>query len=626
MAKKLLPTTPPPVPPAVRVQSSQLPGLDGLRAIAVAAVVVFHVFPGVAPGGGIGVDIFFVISGFLITGLLIRERARSGRIRFGGFWVRRARRLLPALLILVAVCSTAALFVGSDLLVGIGRRVLGAGTFSSNWVAIADGTSYFTSTTPELFRNLWSLSVEEQFYLVWPFIVLLVVLVRHRSIRTMLFVLLAVASATAMALLYVPGVDATRVYYGTDTHSFGLAIGAALAVLTSDMSRTHLEWSRWQRRLLPIPGAIAVLAVLGLAVVLPADTALTFRGGLALVAVLTAVAIWGSIIPGSALGRVLDVPPLAWVGKRSYGIYLWHWPVLVLLLAALPTWQDDPTLVWVLGAVTVAITVGAAALSYRFVESPIRRNGFRAAFGSGFRAGPRRGLRVISAILSVLLLFGAVGATSVAIAGAPREGLAQEDIAAGKVALANARSLPPPTPGEAGSRLTAIGDSVMLAAAPELQQKFPGITIDAVVSRQMSTLPAIVHRLVERNQIRHTLVIGLGTNGYIARPSLEEVRKMLGPDRQIVLINIQAPRGWESSVNRILSSFAADYNNVELADWHRAISSRISILAPDHIHPGPTGGSIYANAVGAALRRLADLPPYPNVNDLRVPTATASRR
>ncbi len=602
--------------------STRLAGLDGLRALAVAAVVLYHVVPNALPGGGLGVDIFFVISGFLITGLLITEHDATGHIRLRSFWARRARRLLPALAVLVVVCTSVALFVGADVLVGIGRQVLGAATFSSNWLSIASGTSYFGTTTPELFRNLWSLAVEEQFYLVWPFLVLLVLFIRRPRLRAVVFLAIAIASGAMMWLLYSPHTDPTRVYYGTDTHSFGLALGAALAVLTHGMPQTRLEWPKWARRLLPVPGVIAVAALVWLAVVLPAESATTFRGGLALVAVLTAVAIGGSIIPGSLLGRALDLKPIRWVGVRSYGIYLWHWPVIVLIIAIAPKWQDAPGTSWLAAGVAVAITVAAATLSYRFLEAPIRRRGFRAWATSAFRGGSRRTLRVVVASVAVVALLAGAGGTAVAIVHAPVHGQAQSDINAGKVAVARARLLPPPPPGAVGSKIDAIGDSVMLAASPELESKFPGINIDAVVSRQMSKLPGIVQKLANGHHLRQTLVVGLGTNGYISRQTLKQVRNILGPSRQMILVNTQVPRVWQSNVNRILRSFADNYDNVELADWHHAIAPHISILAPDHIHPGPTGGRIYAKAVGAALARLEALPPYPIIAALRVTPGT----
>jgi peptidoglycan/LPS O-acetylase OafA/YrhL len=609
------PTSPPDrIAPAAGA-SARLSGLDGLRAIAVIAVVLFHIAPGGVPGGGLGVDMFFVISGFLITGLLFAERADAGRIRLRAFWARRARRLLPALALLVVICSSVALFVGGDILVGIGRQVLGAATFSSNWLAIANGSSYFSGATPELFRNLWSLAVEEQFYLVWPFVVLLVALLRWRWARFAIFVAVAAASATEMALLYSPKLDPTRIYYGTDTHSFGLALGAALAVATAGMSQRVLEWPKWPRRILPALGAASVLGLVALAILVPSESAINFQGGLALVAVLSALAILGGIVPGSPLGVGLDLPPLRWVGVRSYGIYLWHWPVLLLVIALQPKWQDAAPTQWLIGGVTVAITVAAATLSYQFVERPIRRSGFRTWLRRGW-VGRRRRLRISAAAVAALLVVAGVGGTAVAILRAPATGSAQADVDAGKLVLAKAKFLPPPTPGAPGSNIDAVGDSVMLASAPELLHVYPGMHIDAVVSRQMKTLPNIVAALLAEHSLRQILVVGLGTNGSIGRSTLQQVHDMIGPNRQLVLINVEEPRVWESEVNYTLAHFAQDYpDNVQLSDWYDAIKPHIDVLARDQIHPGGAGGRIYTAALEAALGRLAALPPYPTISD-----------
>ena len=597
--------------------AARLRGLDGLRAIAVTTVIAFHFAPGLLPGGYIGVDIFFVISGFLITTLLLRERTETGRIVLRNFWLRRARRLLPALALVVLVSCTAALVIGGDVLVRIGTQVLGAATFSYNWLGIASNASYFDDTTPELFRNLWSLAVEEQFYLVWPLAILLLVLVRRRGVRLAIVATLALGSIAAMVALLSFGAPPTRLYFGTDTHSFGLAIGAGLALLTIDNSPRPLEWRRGTPVLFAVIGALATAALLVVSWWLAEDSELVFRGGLVLVAVLTALAISGAVVPGSFLGRALDVPPLRVIGERSYGLYLWHWPVFVLATAALPVAHP-----WLIAGVALAITVVAATLSYRFVELPIRRLGFSGALravGAAWRSGAPR---LVGATLASCAIVGLIAATSVAIVTAPSAGIAQERIEAGQAAIEQQPLLvaphvsnePTALPG--GDQIYAIGDSVMLAAADEVLAAFPGIAIDAAVSRGMGDAPALVQALIESGQLRPILLLGLGTNGPVDEQSLDAVEALVGARTEIVLINAQAPRGWIPAVNELLARYAQEHRNVELANWYAAIQPRLDVLARDKVHAGgPIGGTIYAEAIRSAIQRLAELPPLLSNND-----------
>ncbi|MHA6669234.1 acyltransferase family protein [Homoserinimonas sp. A447] len=594
-------------------------GLDGLRAIAVITVILFHLTPGALPGGFLGVDIFFVISGFLITSLLLSEHAKNGRIALGNFWRRRARRLLPALGVLLLTCCTAAWMIGSDLLVGLGQQVLGAATFSGNWLAIAADRSYFDATTPELLRNLWSLAVEEQFYLLWPLAVLLLLLTRRRWVRVTIVAVAAVASAVGMTILFAPGADATRVYYGTDTHSFGLTLGAVLALLGAGWSRQSSEWRRAPKVVLPLVGLAAVAALIVASFLLAADGALAYQGGLAVVALLSALAILGSIVPGSYLGRALDIQPLRWIGERSYGLYLWHWPVFVLVVGVLPTMPRVGGGGWILGGIAAVITVVAAAISYRFVEQPIRRNGVRASFAGFASQWNRSGMRAVGvAIVGMLVLAGS--ATTVAgIVADPGKGAAQTQIEAGQQAVerqtpptdaaaeAPEESAPAALPG--GDQITAIGDSVMLASATELQNAFPGIQIDATVSRQLSQAPQIVESMLAAGTLRPTVVIGLGTNGPIDVAALARLRELAGTDHQLVLVNVFAPRWWTEGVNANLSDFAQQYRAVELANWRDSISGQLQLLARDQIHPGDAGGRVYVGAVRDALQRLSELPP-----------------
>ncbi|MFZ2963866.1 MAG: acyltransferase family protein, partial [Rhodoglobus sp.] len=559
------------------------------------------------------------------TGLLVRERATRGRIRLRGFWARRARRLLPALALVVLACSAAAAFVGGDVLVGLGPQVLGAVTFSSNWLFIAQGSSYFDASAPELFRNLWSLAVEEQFYLLWPLALLALLLVPNRFVRAGIAAIIAVASALAMALLATG--DGTRVYYGTDTHSFGLALGAALAFLVearflearfieARFTGTADARARRTRIALPVVGAAALAGVIALAALLPEDAAFTTRGGLALAAALTAVAILGATAPGSWLGRGLDTPVLRWIGERSYGLYLWHWPVLVLFAGGAP--RGLPW--WLVPSAALAVTLAAATLSYRYVEVPVRRLGFRGAL-SGVLAGAgegRRGIAVAAtAAIASVALFAGAGLTGAAIAADPGGGEVQQQVEHGQELLARpAYGVAPrrPQPLPTGDQILAIGDSVMLAAVPELQQAFPGIAIDAAVSRQLVDAEPIVGSLIAGGAMRPVLVIGLGTNGWIDAGTLDRLESMLD-DTLLIVVNVQAPRDWTGEVNQILAEFARSQREVELSNWHDAIQPHLDVLANDDIHMGPAGARIYAAALADALQRLAELPPLIHDNE-----------
>ena len=604
-------------------------GLDGVRAIAVILVILYHLSPGAVIGGYIGVDLFFVVSGFLITTLLLREREATGRIRLGAFWRRRARRLLPALGVLLLVCCTAAYFVGRDVLVGLGQQVIGAVTFSSNWLFLLAESDYFSSSVPELFRNLWSLAVEEQFYVLWPLLLVLVFVHIPKWLRITLIALIAAGSAVWMAVLWSPDA-ATRVYYGTDTHAFGLAIGAVLAVVALKWPERPLEWARSHRRILGVAGWIALAGILALGFVMPENEQIVFQGGLAAVALLSAVLIAALLVPGSLLGRILETPPLRWIGQRSYGLYLWHWPVFILVVAGLPTWTRDGWWGWALGGIALVLTVGAAALSYELVEKPIRRDGFRATlrrFGGSFRAS--RHAFVASVWVIVLTLATGLGTTA-AIMNDPGAGETELLVQAGQQALddANAQAdaqtpTPVATPGAeeepvdadappepvGGEQITAIGDSVMLAATATLQQKFPGIYVNADVSRSIYVAPSIIKSLLSKGKLREVLVLALGTNGPIDREVLDEIRDLIGPDRQMVVVNVQAPRDWTPGVNKTLSSFALYYRDVELANWHDAIQPSLNLLAGDQIHFGDAGATVFSATIRDALQRLAELPP-----------------
>ncbi|HWS58105.1 MAG TPA: acyltransferase, partial [Actinotalea sp.] len=465
-------------------REARIAGLDGVRAFAVAAVLAFHLHPDSLPGGFLGVDVFFVVSGFLITTLLLREIRATGRVHLGAFWTRRARRLLPALVVVVLVGVSAARLIGGDLVVDIDRQVAGALTFSTNWREIAAGSSYFTDTAPLLLVTFWSLAVEEQFYLVWPVaLVVLLATVRSRRRRVAVPLVLAVASAVAMAVLMVPGEDPTRVYYGTDTHAFGLMIGVCLA-LAFAAGGVGSPWSSPGRLRWRTPAGIAGLGVLVvLALTLHEGSTFTYRGGLLLASLATAVVIAALLGGRSALVAALEWRPLVWVGRRSYGIYLWHWPVVLVVAAVLPTAAPDSAAAWLGRGVALALTLALAAASFRLVEEPVRRLGFResarriqAALAVPWRVA--RGPRLVAGLAVVL-----VATTAVAVATAPDQSATERAIEAGEAALAAdgaavaAEALGADFSAPAGEDITAFGDSIMVTSLGGLNTRFPGIDI-----------------------------------------------------------------------------------------------------------------------------------------------------
>jgi peptidoglycan/LPS O-acetylase OafA/YrhL len=349
-------------------------GLDGVRALAVLAVMAFHEGMHAAPGGFLGVDVFFVLSGFLITDLLASHREEHGRLGLREFWIRRGRRLLPALAVVLIAVTAAVALIDPGQLAGLRGPLLAAITYSGNWYQAFHHVSYFASFgPPQPLEHLWSLAIEEQFYLVWP-LVLGLVLMRMRSSRNRALVAWAGAGASAltMALLYRTGGDPSRVYYGTDTHAIALLIGAAVA-LTWPLA-TLASASQAIRSRLDLLG-IGGMAVLAWSVghFSGADAAV-YPAGLVLAA-LAAAGLTAAAACGGSVSAALSLAPLRWLGRRSYGIYLWHWPAIALAAALAGPARGTQPWRW---AAESAVAITAAAASWKWLEEPILQHGFTA--------------------------------------------------------------------------------------------------------------------------------------------------------------------------------------------------------------------------------------------------------
>jgi peptidoglycan/LPS O-acetylase OafA/YrhL len=365
------------MPEPVKRNQRYMPGLDGLRAIAVLSVIVFHLSFDWAPGGLLGVGIFFTLSGYLITDLLLAQLSARGKIKLGAFWLARARRLLPALFVMLAIVIAWVTIFGPSQPDQFRKAVVSAVFYVNNWQQIFGNVSYFARFAPEgPLNHLWSLSVEEQFYILWPFLLLLgTKIVREKPLPSgvrprlaMVTLALALVATIEMAVLYHPSLDPSRIYYGTDTRAGGLLFGAALAMVWPSR-RLSRRITPQARNLLDGLGALGLLIIAIMVWQVGEFDSFLYQGGFVVLSLATVMVLMPLAHPACRMGKILGVRPLRWVGVRSYAIYLWQTPVIVLTAAHAANPQDEGLLRKLL---QVAAIFGISALSWKFIEEPIR--------------------------------------------------------------------------------------------------------------------------------------------------------------------------------------------------------------------------------------------------------------
>jgi peptidoglycan/LPS O-acetylase OafA/YrhL len=443
------------MPEPVKRNQRYMPGLDGLRAIAVIAVIAFHLGFGWAPGGLLGVGIFFTLSGYLITDILLSQLARRGHIRLGRFWLARARRLLPALFAMMVVVVAWVTIFGPAQPQQFRDAVVASALYVSNWQLIFGDVSYFARFAPPgPLNHLWSLAIEEQFYLVWPFLLLLgVKLVREAplpsGVRPRLAaatLLLALVSALLMGILYHPSLDPSRVYYGTDTRAFELLFGAALAMVWPSR-RLSRKIAPGARNLLDGLGVAGLAAIALMIWQTDQYSSFLYRGGFVLLSIATVLTLAALAHPACRLGPVLGWKPLRWVGVRSYGIYLWHFPIIVLTTPGGVANGSEPLRELLQAAAIFAV----AALSWRYVEEPVRHGALgrlwrRARSGAWQPENVSRegwAIAGVSFLVLVAACAGMAGVNSVSAEG--KDARVEEATAAGTT------KPPPLTPAQAAS-------------------------------------------------------------------------------------------------------------------------------------------------------------------------------
>ena len=637
-----------------------LPGLDGMRALAVIAVLVYHANTEWLSGGFLGVEVFFVISGYLITLLLMAERERTGTVRIGAFWMRRARRLLPALFLMLFLLLTYTWIFRSDELGKLRGDMLGALLYVTNWYQIWVGQGYSSSGDFAPLRHLWSLAVEEQFYLLWPLVMMLLLRrtgTRNVALAARWLVLAALVVTVVTALLYHPGPigdcavnpDAywtlgerciskgDALYLSTITRSSGILLGAAFAMVWRPMAIMRGPL-RNANRLLDIIAVVGLL-LLGLLnwklhFVTPSGAdAWLFRGGFLWTALATLMVIAAVTHRRTLTSRVLGNPVLVWIGTRSYGLYLYSWPIYQIIRKVAGNSLTFPQFV-----VAMVFTVAITEASYRFVETPIRRREV-ASWWESLRSRrdpvPRQLVAVTTVVSLLLLAFGVLrlglaelkqNDIAIALEEGAENTTSLEDLIGGGGEEGAAPVTPTATtqPSPVDSIVTdesttttsttttttttlpkepvdylAIGDSVMLGAAGVLKDR--GYTVNAEVSRQMIDAVGLMEQLGEADVFGDPVIIHLGTNGPITRETLDALLAPLSRVPNVIMLNVRANRPWTAENNRILAERDKPdgLDNIILIDWN-SLSAECpgDCFAADGIHLTDAGRQYYANVIG----------------------------
>ena len=575
-----------------------IPAIDGLRAVAVAAVILYHLGFSWIPGGFLGVDLFFVISGYVITRLLLDSIERSGGLDLRGFYKARARRLLPPMIFMIVVTAFYITIWAQDSVKRFVTDIPFALTGTINWWLVAKEQDYFEAIgRPPLLQHTWSLAVESQFYLVWPVIILLVL--KRFGKKVIPFAALLIALISASLLFYVSlqldaSSDVSHIYFGTDTHSVGLFLGAALAVSWIPQNFKS-EVSARAQNFIDLIGVFGLTGILATFLLIDESSPTAYKIAFPLAAIFGVAIITSIVHPASRFAPILQNRVLLWIGERSYAIYLWHWVIFQISRPRVDIDGQD----WALVAVRILIVLALADISLKLVELPIRSGAVEYWFkGMKYRTASvrkRQKILVVSSISVVILSLSVLSTTAIVSSNRTAQAFEESLTSAPVVTETETAAI---NPSEA---IWLTGDSVILGIRSAIAEIRPIIIVNARVGRQAPELLEEMQRDVAK-AARSSVVMDLGNNDLLDPETVREIFALAKESPRIVVVNTAVPRPYRDENNRIIQEVAAEFSNVRVVDWNSISKDRPEYFAPDGVHLVPTGVTAYVMAIDEALK------------------------
>lgn len=603
-----------------------LPSIDSLRALAVLAVIIYHIDVNYLPGGFLGVDLFFVLSGYLISSLIIKEYKKTGTLNLYNFYMRRARRLLPAVYFMITVCLVFMVLFNGVLLRKSHLDAVFGYIYSSNWWYIFHKLNYFDSFGAQSpFKHLWSLAIEEQFYMFFPLIFLIFNRQKKEEgqssslSKNFLYIVLGlilISLVTHILLFDINNIN--RIYFGTDTRAFSLLVGV-VGALVYPMDKLSSPTNVKESVLYSVVSLTSISTLIAIMFYTSEYNTWLYRGGFLLVAVLGLIIIISSGKQHTFISKALSFRPIVFIGKISYSLYLWHFPIIVLTTPVSEI--GNPNLFYV--TLRIILTVIAATLSYLFVETPIRKLGFVNYINLLYkrirklRLNVKRGMVSSLAVISILFMMGLFGK------GVPflSTAFVKEMDANKESQFLNNDNNAENNPNQSEEKkeneqnnkeekkyntLLIIGDSLTVDIGEKVKEKYPGAIIDGKISRQLTAATTTAQNYTKYNGENTAVIFQLGTNGPFTEAQAEELIKLFDKS-DIYFVNVKVPRAWEKTVNTALNDLKEKHQNITIVDWYTVANSQGDYFEPDRVHLNQNGIAEMINSIEKSLKHPVEI-------------------